>query len=202
MTRLGLIIAAAGIALAVVFIAMRPASYAPAPVAVKPAIGGPFTLTDHTGRRVTDKDFGGRYLLIYFGYTFCPDVCPTSLTAISSALDLMGNAAKFFQPVFITVDPERDTQEILNDYVAHFHDSLTGLTGTADEIAAVAKAYRAFYQKAPATPGGTIGKDDYLMNHISLIYVMGPDGKFITSLPGHTTPADKIAKRLTALLGH
>src|SRR5690606_11015171 len=103
-------------------------------------VGGPFALTDHTGERVTDQDFRGRYMLVYFGYTWCPDVCPTELQVISSALDELGDKAAQIRPIFITVDPERDTVAQMADYVANFHPSFVGLTGSSEEVAAVAKA--------------------------------------------------------------
>lgn len=156
------------------------------------AIGGPFQLTDHTGKAVTDADFRGRYTLIYFGYTYCPDVCPTELAAMSQALDGAGTAAERVQPLFISVDPQRDTVPHLADYVALFHPRLVGLTGTPDQIATVAKAYRVYYAKAPQEGGGP---DDYLMDHSSFIYLMDPQGRFITVYPAGTT-ADAIAADL------
>ena len=151
-----------------------------------PTIGGPFTLTDHDGRAVTDADFHGRYMLVYFGYTYCPDVCPTSLQVMTDALDLLGAKADAVTPVLITIDPERDTAELLRDYVANFHPRTVGLTGTPEQIAAVAKAYRVYYAKAEQE--GT-----YLMDHSSIVYLMGKDGKFLTHF-SHNTPADKMAE--------
>ena len=139
-------------------------------------IGGPFTLTDHTGRQVTEKDFQGKAMLIFFGYTFCPDVCPTSLTEISAAMDKLGPMAAQVVPILVSVDPERDTPEVLKDYVAHFHPSIVGLTGTQEQIKQAAKAYRVFYAKV-VDEGGD--KDAYLMDHSSVIYLMGPNGKFL-----------------------
>jgi len=144
-------------------------------------VGGPFTLTDQSGKRVTEKDFLGRYTLIYFGYTYCPDVCPTQLQVLAAALEEMGPTASKITPVFISIDPARDTPEVMKAYVENFGAQFIGLTGSADEIAAVAKAYRVFYAKA-----GT--GQDYKMDHTSLMYLMGPDGKFIKYFDYTTDP--------------
>jgi len=108
-------------------------------------IGGPFTLTDHRGNRVTDADYRGKLMLVYFGYGYCPDVCPTELQNLAVALDEMGDSAAAVQPVFITVDPERDTVAFLADYVANFHTRLVGLTGTREQVDSVATAYRVYH---------------------------------------------------------
>jgi protein SCO1/2 len=147
-------------------------------------IGGPFELIDQHGKPVTDKTFRGQYMLIYFGYGFCPDVCPTELSNMASALDVLGTKAKNVQPIFITVDPERDTPEFLADYVANFHPRLIGLTGTPEQVKAAAKAYKVYYAKA-TKPGET----DYLMDHTSFVYLMGPDGRFLSLFRGQTDPA-------------
>lgn len=151
-------------------------------------VGGPFTLTDQNGRRVTEKDFLGRYMLAFFGYTYCPDVCPTELQVMMAALDSLGPDAAKVQPVFISIDPARDTPEVLKSYVENFGNRLIGLTGTTDEVAAVAKAYRVYYAKA----GNSASSKDYLMDHSSIIYLMGPDGKFVKHMP-YTTDAVKLA---------
>ncbi|MFM2130330.1 MAG: hypothetical protein RL477_1876 [Pseudomonadota bacterium] len=159
-------------------------------------IGGPFSLVDTSGKRVTDADFRGRYALIYFGYTFCPDVCPTELQAIGRAVDLLGPAGEKIVPVFITVDPARDTPRALADYVKAFHPRMVGLSGAAGEIAAVAKAYRVYYRLGPASkPGAT----DYLVDHTSFIYLLGPDGKLAALLRGGVGP-DAIAQGLRSVL--
>jgi len=158
-------------------------------------VGGPFSLIDHTGKRVTDKDFRGHTLIVMFGFTFCPDVCPTELQLVSAALDKLGAKANDVVPLFITVDPERDTPAQLATYVASFHPRLVGLTGTPAEIAAVAKEYRVYFKKV-ADPKSTAG---YTMDHSALIYVMGPDGSYQT----HFTPGisvDTLANRLGKLL--
>jgi cytochrome oxidase Cu insertion factor (SCO1/SenC/PrrC family) len=158
-------------------------------------IGGRFTLTDHTGKRVTDEDFRGRYMLVFFGFTFCPDVCPSALQVMSAALDKLGPDADRFVPVFITVDPERDRPAELSAYVQSFHPRLVGLTGTPAEIDAVVKAYRVYVRKV-SDPKSTAG---YTIDHTSLIYAMGPDGAYRTHL-AHTTNADVMANRLAKLL--
>lgn len=158
-------------------------------------VGGPFSLTDQNGRKVTEKDFLGKYMLVFFGYTYCPDVCPTELQVMMAALDAMGPEAANIQPVFISIDPERDTPDVLKSYVANFGPRLIGLTGTPDEVAVAAKAYRVFYAKAGATASAT----DYLMDHSSIIYLMGPDGRFVKHMP-YTTDAPKLAQDLKEAL--
>lgn len=158
-------------------------------------VGGAFTLTDQNGRRVTEKDFLGRYMLVFFGYTYCPDVCPTELQVMMAALDALGPEASLVQPVFVSIDPARDTPEVLKSYVENFGPRLIGLTGTPDEIAAVAKAYRVYFAKAGNTPSAT----DYLMDHSSIIYLMGRDGQFVKHMP-YTTDAAKLASDIKQAL--
>jgi cytochrome oxidase Cu insertion factor (SCO1/SenC/PrrC family) len=159
-------------------------------------IGGSFTLVDQAGRTVTDEDFRGRYMLIYFGYTFCPDVCPLALQSMSTALDMLGQKADAVVPLFITIDPERDTVPVLADYSQHFHPSLRALTGTAEQVRGAARAYRVYYKKAE--DGGTF--TDYLMDHTSLVYLMGPDGEYLAHFT-HGTTVEEIARRLSEILG-
>ena len=154
-------------------------------------VGGPFTLTDHTGRKVTDKDFLGKYMLVFFGYTYCPDVCPTELQVMSAALDSLGAKAGTIQPIFISVDPQRDTPEVLKQYVANFHPRLVGLTGTPDEIASVAKAYRVYFSKVE----NNSGTDTYLMDHSAIIYLMDRQGKFLKHFT-YSTDAAALAKAI------
>ena len=163
------------------------------------AIGGPFKLTDHNGRPVTDKTFADKYLLVYFGYTYCPDVCPTGLTEISNALVLLGPSAEKVQPLFITIDPARDTPEQLKEYATYFHPKILGLTGSAEEIATVAKAYRIYYAKVKPKEADA-DPDDYTMDHSAIMYLMGPDGKFIQHF-GHGTNAETLAKRIKEIIG-
>lgn len=150
--------------------------------------GGPFQLVDHAGRPRTDADFRGRFMLIYFGYTYCPDVCPLGLAAMADALGRLGDGAERVQPIFITVDPARDTAEQLADYVGHFHPRLVGLTGSEAQVRAAAKAYRVHRRKVPL-PDASGGGDGYLVDHGSITYLMGPGGGFVTLFPHGTDPA-------------
>lgn len=138
-------------------------------------VGGSFSLIDQNGERRTDQDFLGRHMLVFFGFTYCPDVCPTTLAILSAALEEIGPAAADIVPVLITVDPARDTPEALKPYLSSFGPNFVGLTGTEEEIAAVADAYHAYYEIVEAEGG------DYTLNHSTAIYLMGPDGKFVTN---------------------
>jgi protein SCO1/2 len=151
------------------------------------ALGGAFSLQDHNGQRVTEGAFAGRLGLIYFGFTYCPDVCPTELGLMASALDLLGPDASRVLPVLITIDPARDTAAALADYVSRFHPALIGLTGTEEEIATAARAFRVYYRKIQPP-----GASDYLMDHSSFIYLVGPDGK-VRQLFRPNTPPETIA---------
>ena len=145
-------------------------------------VGGPFKLTDQNGRKRSDSEFRGKLMIVYFGYTFCPDVCPADLMAITQALDALGAAAEGVQPVFITVDPERDTP-LLKDYVAAFHPSLIGLTGSPEQIRKLANSYKAYYRKVPGEQKG-----EYSIDHAGIIYLMGRDGEYLGFLPPQTAP--------------
>src|SRR5688500_18840838 len=134
-------------------------------------VGGPIELVSHKGENVTDKEFRGKYMLVSFGYTYCPDVCPTELQVISAALDELGEKAKVIQPIFITIDPERDTVATLARYMPSFHPSYIGLTGSPAAVAKAAKAYRVYYSRSENKSGG-----DYLMDHSSIIYLMDKQG--------------------------
>lgn len=138
-------------------------------------VGGPFSLIDGDGHPVTDQTWRGKYMLVYFGYTYCPDVCPTTLSAVADALDKLGPKADRIQPLFITVDPKRDTPSVVKQYAAAFGPRFIGLTGSPEQIAAAAKAYRVYYAEHRTGPG----PDDYSMDHSSVLYLMGPDGRFI-----------------------
>lgn len=153
------------------------------------AVGGPYRLTDQDGRPRANTDFPGQYQLIYFGYTFCPDVCPTTLAVMAAALDKMGAEQNRIVPVFITIDPARDKPEILKKYLAAFGPRFVGLTGAPEEIARVEKEYRVFAKKE-ALPGG-----GYSMNHSSVIYLVGPGGKLVSFYDGEASP-DDLAKNL------
>ena len=157
------------------------------------AIGGPFHLIDQDGKTVTDADLKGKWSLVYFGYTHCPDACPTALNDISIALDELGPKRAAVRPVFITVDPERDTSEVLKSYVTSFDAPILALTGTPEEIAQAAKGYRVYYAKHPEVGG------DYSMDHSSVIYVMDPQGRFTASFTHENSP-EEIAERLKKLL--
>lgn len=167
----------------------------------KPRVGGPFTLVDQTGKTVTDKDYQGKYMLIYFGFTFCPDVCPTELQVISGALEQLGDKAAKVQPIFISVDPDRDTPQVLAKYVKQFDPRLVGLTGSAEQIAAVAKAYRVYYEKVKDEHAGGAKSDDgdYSVDHSSVAYLMGPNGEFLTFFPPGVSP-EEMAKKIRSYL--
>jgi cytochrome oxidase Cu insertion factor (SCO1/SenC/PrrC family) len=158
-------------------------------------VGGPFTLTDQTGKRVTDQDFRGKFMLVFFGFTNCPDVCPTALQVMAAALDKLGPNAERITPVLISIDPQHDTPALLAAYVASFHPRLVGLTGSQAEIDAVAKAYRVYVKKVP-DPKSTAG---YTMDHSSIIYVMGMDGSYRTHFT-HATSPETMAERLAGML--
>jgi protein SCO1/2 len=138
--------------------------------------GGPFVLTDQNGHRRSDRDFRGQFVLLYFGYTFCPDVCPTTLQTMADALAKLGPQSVNVTPVFVTIDPERDTPAILKKYLSGFGPRFVGLTGNLAEIARVAHAYRVYFAKHPAPGGG------YSVDHSSVLYLLGPDGKLVTVL--------------------
>ncbi len=162
-------------------------------------VGGPFELVDQNGAARSDADFHGSYMLIYFGYTYCPDVCPTSLLAMSQALDAFAEqapaAAEQIVPIFITVDPERDTVEAMQAYAPHFHDRLVALTGSAEQVAQAAKGYRVFYRKAETDEAA-----DYLMDHSSFVYLMDPEGGYLAHF-SHTATAEQMAEKLAGYVG-
>ena len=146
-------------------------------------IGGPFKLVSHRGEKVSDETYRGRFLLVYFGYAYCPDVCPTELANMAAAIDYMGEAASEIQPLFITVDPDRDSPSFMANYVAQFHPAMVGLTGTNQEIADVAKRYRVFYRKVKDE-----SMNEYMMDHSNFIYLIGPNGEFLSMFRGGTDP--------------
>lgn len=186
---------------AVALALLMPAGQVP-PAAVSPALAqapeaanetnrAPFALVDHAGRKVTDRDYLGRYLLIFFGYTNCPDICPTDLAVMSWAVDELGEDGEQVQPIFITLDPARDTLEVLSDFVGHFHPRLVGLTGAREDIAAVATRYGV--RSAPYRPDGDTESDGgYFLDHTGAIYLLGPDGAGLTYFL-HGVGADEIA---------
>jgi cytochrome oxidase Cu insertion factor (SCO1/SenC/PrrC family) len=144
-------------------------------------IGGPFALTDHNGAHRTDADFRGKLMLIYFGFTFCPDICPTDLLQMARAIDQLGQAGEMVQPLFISVDPERDTPEHLKEYLSLFHPRFVGLTGSARAVRAAASAYRVYYRKVERTD-----RTDYTVDHSAFIYLMGPAGEYLGFFPPGT----------------
>ena len=161
----------------------------------RPTIGGPFTLVDQNGRTVTEGTFKGKPTLIYFGFTYCPDVCPTSLLLMQTAIEKLGpDAASKVNLVLITIDPERDTPAVLKGYVENFGPTFIGLTGTPDQIAAAARAFRVYYQKVPGKDGGP-----YLMDHSSIFYLLDRNGRFVTHFT-HETKAETIAAAAGRLL--
>jgi protein SCO1/2 len=167
-------------------------------------IGGPFTLVDHQGRTVTEQDFGNRYLLVFFGFSHCPDICPTTLADIAGTLEMLGDDADAVQPLFISLDPERDTPERLAEYVAAFDPRIVGLTGTPEQIAAVAGEYRTFYEKIASeqyfdenSKGGNTEdaeaikkplEEDYMISHQGNTYLMSPDSGYLAHFSYGTRP--------------
>jgi len=157
-------------------------------------IGGPFALTDQNGVRRTDADFRGKLMLVYFGFTYCPDICPTDLQQMALAVDQLGPAGGTVQPVFITVDPARDTVEHLKDYMALFHPRFVGLTGDAAAIRQAARAYRVYYEKVERED-----KSDYTLDHSAFIYLMDRDGRYLGFFPPGTS-AERLAETMRSHL--
>ncbi|HXY98576.1 MAG TPA: SCO family protein [Stellaceae bacterium] len=165
----------------------------PAQNAAPPLFGGHFALSTADGRSVSDQSYRGKWLLVYFGYTYCPDACPTALTAISSALERLGPLADKFQPLFITVDPQRDTPEVLTAYIKSFDPRIIPLVGTPEQIAAAAKAYHVYYAVR------NFGGGAYAIDHSSFIYIVDPNGRFARLLTGDV-PGHQLADELRRLL--
>ena len=155
------------------------------------AIGGPFTLEDTKGNVITEKVLDGHYTLIYFGYTFCPDICPLALQYVTQSIQMAGPVADEVLPLFITIDPERDTKDVIASYLGHFHPRMIGLTGTPEQIRAAESAYRVYASKSP----GSEGKTDYMMDHTGYIYLMNREGHYVAHFPKDATAQD-IAARL------
>ena len=158
------------------------------------AIGGPFSLLDQHGETRTPEDFAGRYMLIYFGFTFCPDICPTTLQVMALALDELGADASAVQPIFITVDPERDTVEHMKAYAAQFDMGLVALTGAPDRVAEALKAYRVYAAKQEVD-----GEEGYLMDHTSIVYLMNGSGDYVAHF-NHQTTTEEMAAKIRELL--
>ncbi len=157
----------------------------------KALIGGPFTLTNTKGKVVTDQDFRGKFMLVMFGYTYCPDICPTELNVISETMNKLGSKADDIVPIFITVDPARDDVAKMTDYMSSFSPRLVGLTGTDEQIKQAASAYRVYYAKSE--DGSSDGS--YLMDHSTFIYLMSPQGEYVTHF-GYGISADDLAQRI------
>jgi protein SCO1/2 len=193
--RLALSVAALALMLAGLALALlqRPPAEPAGPIPTGTAqIGGPFELVDENGRTVTDASYRGKWLLLFFGFTHCPDFCPTTLGDIARTLDRLGDRAERIQPLFVTVDPERDTPAVLAAYTAAFDDRIVGLTGTPAQVAAAASTFRIYFAKVAQG-------DDYTMDHSTVLYLMGPDGRFVThfsSTNGSEAMARDIAERL------
>ena len=161
-------------------------------------IGGPFEMVDHTGKTVTDKTYLGKHMLVYFGFTYCPDICPTELQVIANALDQLSPAElREIKPLFVTVDPERDTVAEMAGYVEHFHDELTGLTGSVEQVSQMADAYRVWFKKMDDEES-TAG---YTMEHTNIVYLMGPDGKYRDHFT-FNVKADEMAERISSRLAN
>ena len=161
-------------------------------------ITGKFELLDHTGKLTRDEDFRGVYLLVFLGYTFCPDVCPTDLQSMADTLDLMGEKSDRIQPVFITIDPERDTPPVLAEFVSNFHPRLIGLTGNPEQARDAAQAFGAKYHKVFASPNSEENQDGdefYLINHSAATYLIGPDGNYLGHF-AHGSHAQGMAEEL------
>jgi protein SCO1 len=148
------------------------------------AVGGPFTLTDHNGQTVTEKDFAGEPHLVFFGFTHCPDVCPTTLFQLSELLKATGEEGRNLRALFITVDPERDTPEVMKSYISSFDERIIGLTGNQAAVDAAVKTFRAYARKA------STGDGDYTMEHSSVVYLMGADGQFIGTVNLSVAPEE------------
>src|SRR5205823_5717484 len=186
----GVLVIAAGVLLA---LALRETPQGAAGTALASAIGGQFQLIDQNGKPFSDADLKGKWHLVFFGYTHCPDACPTALNEMALALDRLGKERGAVGIVFITVDPERDTPEVLKSYVESFDAPIVALTGSAEEVKEAAKAYRVYYAKHPRGDGG------YDMDHSAVVYVMDPAGRFAATFTPDSTAA-AIAERLQKLL--
>jgi len=180
--------AIAGFSGMVLYIAFLAPSPGPGKDASAAAIGGPFALSDDTGAPVTETALAGKPYTIYFGYTYCPEVCPTTLLDLSRWIKELGTAADKLNYVFVTVDPERDTSQLMHAYLSSFDKRIRGLTGTPEQIAKIARQYRVYYKKIPTKDGG------YVMDHSSIIYLMSPDGKFISMIAYQESDASALAR--------
>ncbi|MSP05265.1 MAG: SCO family protein [Acetobacteraceae bacterium] len=160
-------------------------------------IGGVFSLVDGDGKTVTEKGFRGKYMLVFFGYTFCPDVCPTTLNQVAEAMDRLGGQADQIVPIFISVDPKRDTPAVVKEFTTAFSPRLVGLTGNAEQLEKVARAFRVYFAERRIGSG----PDDYTMDHSSILYLMGRDGRFIAPVRAEGS-GEQIATDLQRLIGN
>ncbi len=177
-----LMLLALALSLGVVSLMYKPDSMTGSGIA---RVGGPFTMINHRGETVTEKSFAGKFMLVFFGFTYCPDVCPTELQVMTTALNTMGTMTDRITPVFVSIDPERDTVDVVANYISNFHPRLVGLTGSQAQVASMAKAYRVYYAKVENKER----PQDYQMDHSAIIYLMGPDGKFLKHFTYTTDPA-------------
>jgi protein SCO1/2 len=159
----------------------------PSPIAMPSAVGGPFNLVDQNGKPITDQDMKGRPFLVFFGFTHCPDVCPTTLFEVSEVFRALGADAKGVQALFVTVDPERDTPAVLKDYLSSFDPRIIGVTGNETSVAAAERAYRVYAKKVPTEGGG------YTMDHTAIVYLMDKDGRFVTPFNMKRRPEEAAA---------
>lgn len=159
-------------------------------IEIDTTMSAPFSLVDHDGQPTSDEDFRGRFMLVFFGYTSCPDVCPIHLQNISHAMESLGKVGEKIQPIFITIDPERDTEH-LKEYVTHFHPKMVGLSGTPKQVTAAAQAYGAYFVKVKE--GSSKDLQPYLINHTAYIYLLGPDGRFRTAFEFGTSVGSLVA---------
>jgi protein SCO1/2 len=160
----------------------------PAPVALTSAVGGPFSLSDQNGRPITDQDLKGRPFLVFFGFTHCPDVCPTTLFEVSEILRALPPRAKEVRALFVTVDPERDTPTVLKDYLSSFDPRVIGVTGDPDAIGAIERSYRVYAKKVPLDGG------NYTMDHTALVYLMDKNGRFVAPFKMKRRPEEAAAE--------
>jgi protein SCO1/2 len=177
-----------GFAVASLFVAFFVSAHESGQGARPVPLGGPFTLVDDTGAPVTERTLAGKPSAVYFGYTFCPDVCPTTLLDLSHWIQELGPDADKINYVFVTIDPQRDTPALMHDYLSSFDKHIRGFTGTSDEIATIAREYRVYYKRIPTDDGG------YVMDHSTIIYLMGPDGNFVNVLAYQEGDASALAK--------
>jgi cytochrome oxidase Cu insertion factor (SCO1/SenC/PrrC family) len=191
----GLVVAGAIAVLAAGGWALESWLAAPEPAQGKALIESEFSLVDHTGKPVADEDFEGKWQLVFFGFTSCPDVCPTTLIEVSAVLEELGDHAQQVTPLFISVDPERDTPEVMAEYVANFDPRIVGLTGSPEQIKQAAQAFRAYYAKVEQENQ----PDGYMMDHSAFLYLMDPEGEYAT----HFSPSDEpatVAQEIRAYL--